>query len=364
MKKNKIKIHGLKSYIDDEMRLAAINAINSGNYILGDNCKKFEEKFSNYIGIKHGILTNSATSALHLSLIAMGVGKGDEVIVPSLTAFPTIEPIFHTGAKPVFIDVNDEYVIDDNLIQDKITEKTKGIIPVHLYGNVANMKKIASIAKKNNLFILEDASQAHGSEFLGKKAGSFGEAACFSFYPSKNMTFCGDGGISLTDDEDLYQKIYMLRNHGRKDKFTNEMIGFNMRCNEIQAAIGLVQLKHIERFIERRREIAGIYSKELKDLPIKIPQVSEDKKHSYHLYVIQLENRNKISNILKSEGIPTGIHYPIPCHLQPAVTNLIGKISLPRTEEFCNKILSLPIYPEMRDEEVEYVCDSLKSIFN
>ncbi len=359
MKKSQIKVPCSQVYLDDEIREKVLAVLNSGKYILNDNCRKFEEEFANFIGRRYAALVNSATSAIQLSLMALGVESGDEIIVPSLTAFPTVEPIFHVGAKPVFIDINDEYLIDHELIEEKINKKTKGIIPVHLYGNSAKMDKILSLAEKYDLFVLEDASQAHGAEFRGQKVGSFGNVGCFSFYPSKNLTFCGDGGIMVTNDEKLVEKVKMLRDHGRKDKYLHELIGFNMRANEIQAAFGLIQLKHLPEFTIRRREAAQLYNQLLKNLSIKLPTESDHVHHVYHLYVIQLDNRDKVVQFLKEKDICTGIHYPVPCHLQPAVVEIMGKVSLPKTEEYCRNILSLPIFPSITNEQINNVAEQL-----
>jgi len=355
------KIPNSKPYLNKEMEEAVMSALKSGKYILGENCSKFEEEFSHFIGTDFGVLTNSATSAILLTLISLGIEKDDEIIVPSLTAFPTIEPILFLGAKPVFVDIGNDYLIDCSLIEEKITPKTKIIMPVHLYGNVCDMDKILEISKKHNLIVIEDCSQAHGSEYKDKKAGSFGKASIFSFYPSKNMTFFGDGGIVLTNSSLINEKVRMLRNHGRKDKNLNCLVGFNMRCNEIQASAGLIQLKNLKWFIERRRKIAMLYNDLLKDLPIIIPASNPEVKHAYHLYVIQVKNRKKVVQMLEKNGIQIGIHYPRPCHLQPIVVERIGMSNLPKTEEVCDNIISLPIYPELKEEKIKYIVKQLES---
>lgn len=362
MKENLIKVPCSEIYLDDEIKESVLATLNSGQYVLGKQCEKFENEFAQHIGVKYAVLTNSATSALQLALLALDVEPGDEILVPSLTAFPTIEPIYHVGAKPIFIDVDETYLIDLGEIEKKITSKTRGIIPVHLYGNVVEMDRVLQIAKNNNLFVLEDGSQAHDAEFRGGKVGSFGNVACFSFYPSKNMTFCGDGGVVVTNDEALAEKISMLRNHGRKDKFTHELFGFNMRANEIQAAIGLVQLKHLEMFSNSRKRTAGMYDKFLENLPVVLPEKKKYVDHVYHLYVIRVEEREKIIKYLKEKGICVGVHYPIPCHKQPAVIKAFGRSSLPRTENYCEKILSLPIYHSISEKQVRYVTEHLSRV--
>ena len=356
MKENLISVPCSQVYLDEETKEAVLNALDSGQYILGKQCGKFEKEFARYMGSEYAVLTNSATSALQLTLLAFGVAPGDEILTPSLTAFPTIEPIYHVGAKPVFIDIDENYLMDSEKIEEKITPRTRGIIPVHLYGNAVEMDRVKEIARKYNLFVLEDASQAHDAEFRGKKVGTIGDAGCFSFYPSKNMTFCGDGGIVITNDKNLMEKVKMLRNHGRKDRYTHELFGFNMRANEIQAAVGLVQLKHLPKFSEKRRQVAQWYNDLLKSSSVDLPESKKHVCHVYHLYVVRVDNRKKVMSYLQNKDICTGIHYPVPCHQQPAVTEAFGQTSLlPRTEAFCQKILSLPIFPAISEEQVHYV---------
>lgn len=226
------------------------------------------------------------------------------------------------------------------------------------------MEKINQIAKKYNLWVIEDCAQAHNAEFNGKKVGSFGVASCFSFYPSKNMTFCGDGGIVLTNDEKIAKTVQMLRDHGRADKYTNTLFGFNMRCNEIQAGIGRIQLKHLDEFTEKRIKNADLYRNKLKEIPIKLPEANTNGKHVYHIFAIESSKRDELQNFLKQEGIETGIQYPVPCHLQPAVTNKFGSVKLPHTEQSASTILSLPMFPELKEEEIDYVCDKIKEFYN
>ncbi|MEK7138168.1 MAG: aminotransferase class V-fold PLP-dependent enzyme [Patescibacteria group bacterium] len=224
--KNKINLSEV--YIGEDLKKKVLQVIDSREYILKDNCQEFEKKFAEFIGQKFCVLSNSATSVMQLTFMALGIGPGDEIIVPSLTAFPTIEPIFHVGAKPVFVDIDDSYNINPDLIEKKITKKTKVILPVHLYGNPVNLKKITSLAKKYSLILLEDCCQAHGAEYHGKKVGSLGGASFFSFFPSKNLTFLGDGGAMLSNDMELIKKVRMLRDHGRQDKYTHQFVGFNI----------------------------------------------------------------------------------------------------------------------------------------
>lgn len=362
MNKNKIDLS--RVYLDKETKQKIIEVVNSGSYILGKNCREFEEKFSKFIGKKFGVLSNSATSVMQLTLMALGIGKGDEVIVTSLTAFPTIEPIFHVGAKPVFVDIDDTYNMNPDLIEKKITKKTKAIIAVHLYGNPVDLDKISAIAEKYNLILLEDACQAHGAKYKNKKVGSLGQASFFSFYPSKNMTFLGDGGIMITDDEKLANTVKMLRDHGRCDKYLHELVGFNMRANEIQAAAGLVQLAHLDSFNQRRQQIAKIYNKLLKNLPVILPIEQSNSKAVYHMYVIRTEKRNELAEYLRQQNIFTGVHYPVPCHLQPAVLKIMKKVKLPKVEQYCGEILSLPIHPLLTDNQTARVAEKIKKFFD
>ena len=359
-----MKIPLSKSYMDEETKEKVIEVLDSGWFILGKNCKEFEKEFAEKMGASHAVLTNSGTSAIMLSLTSLGIKEGDEVLVPSHTAFPTIEPVFHCGAKPVFLDIDDTYTVDPDKIEEKITEKTKAIIVVHIYGHPGNMDEIKEIADKHSLFLVEDCCQAHSAEYKNKKVGTFGDVGCFSFYPSKNMTVAGDGGILITNNSDIAEKVRMLRNHGRKDKYLHELVGYNLRFNEVQAAIGRIQLQKLDSFNNMRRKNSQIYNEKLKDLPITLPSEKEWAKSVYHLYVIRTEKRDELAEFLKQNGIATGVHYPIPNHLQPAVKNLMKTTELPVTEKIVNEIISLPMFPELKEEEIEYICEKIKECLN
>jgi perosamine synthetase len=365
-----MKIPLSKPYIDKEIKESVLEVIDSGQYILGNHSRLFEEEFAQFIGVKHAVLTSSGTSAIFLVLKAFGVEPGDGILVPSLTAFPTVEPIFHVGAKPIFIDIDETFTMDPKHLEKVLKnssqmQKVKGIIPVHLYGHPADMETLLDLAKHYGLFILEDCCQAHGARYKGRRVGSMGISGCFSFYPSKNLTVFGDGGILVTDDETLAKHCRMLRDHGRKEKYEHELVGYNLRFNEIQAAVGRLQLKRLEGFNESRRQIARWYSDGLKGLPMITPKVQDWAEPVFHLYVIQTSKRDSLATYLKERGIQTGIHYPVPCHLQPAVQNTLGpQPNLERTEEASKKILSLPIYPELEKEKVDFVCATIKEFFN
>jgi perosamine synthetase len=368
-----MKVPLSKPYVDKEMKDRVLEVIDSGQYILGNQCKDFEKEFAQFIGVKHAVLTSSGTSAIFLCLKALGVGKGDGILVPSLTAFPTIEPVFHVGARPIFIDIDDTFTMDPKHIESVLKKKSrvrgvkqiKGMIPVHLYGHPAQMDSLRDLAKRYGLFILEDCCQAHGARFQGTRVGSMGIGGCFSFYPSKNLTVFGDGGILVTSDDEMAKTCRMLRDHGRKEKYEHELVGYNLRFNEIQGAVGRLQLKRLDWFNESRRGIAGWYNDGLKGVPVVPPQAKDWAEAVYHLYVIQTDQRGKLADFLKEKGVQSGIHYPIPNHQQPAVRNALGKQpKLKVTEAAVQKILSLPIYPELEKEKVEFVCASIKEFFD
>jgi dTDP-4-amino-4,6-dideoxygalactose transaminase len=361
-----------KPYVDTEVKERVLEVIDSGQYILGQHCRDFEKEFAQFVGTKHAVLTSSGTSAIFLCLKALGVGMGDEVLVPSLTAFPTVEPIFHVGAKPIFVDTDETFTMAPDHVEEVLKNETKGlrkkrikgILPVHLYGHPANMDAILDLAKHYKLFVLEDCCQAHGARYKGKRVGSMGVAGCFSFYPSKNLTVFGDGGILVTNEEGLANQCRMLRDHGRKEKYEHEVVGYNLRFNEIQAVVGRHQLRKLEWFNESRRRIAQWYDDGLANTPVTTPRAKTWAEPVYHLYVIQTPDRERLVNFLKERGIQTGIHYPIPNHLQPAVRNSLGEQPrLEYTEKVAKKILSLPIYPELEKEKVDFVCATIKDIF-
>jgi dTDP-4-amino-4,6-dideoxygalactose transaminase len=365
-----MKVPLSKPYVDQEIKGRVLEVIDSGQYILGNHCKDFEKEFAQYIGVRHAVLTSSGTSAIFLGLKALGVGPGDGILVPSLTAFPTVEPVFHVGATPIFIDIDESFTMDPKHVKEilirsqKSGVRIKGMIPVHLYGHPADMDSILDLAKQYKLFVLEDCCQAHGARYKGKRVGSMGIGGCFSFYPSKNLTVFGDGGIFVTSNDQMAQACRMLRDHGRKEKYEHELVGYNLRFNEIQAAVGRLQLQRLDRFNESRRKIAQWYSGGLKGVPVIPPKVQDWAEPVFHLYVIQTSRRNRLSVYLKEKGIQTGIHYPVPCHLQPAVKNMLGpQPQLERTEGAADKILSLPIYPELEEEKVDFVCSSMKKFF-
>jgi dTDP-4-amino-4,6-dideoxygalactose transaminase len=367
-----MKVALSKPYVDKEMKDRVLEVIDSGQYILGSQCKDFEKEFAEFVGVKHAVLTSSGTSAIFLCLKALGVKEGDGILVPSLTAFPTIEPVFHVGARPIFIDVDDTFTVDPKHIESVLSNKSRitgvkeirGMIPVHLYGHPAHMDSLFDLAKRYGLFILEDCCQAHGAKYHGARVGSMGIGGCFSFYPSKNLTVFGDGGILVTSDDELAKTCRMLRDHGRKEKYEHELVGYNLRFNEIQGAVGRLQLRRLDWFNESRRRIAQWYNEGLKGIPVVTPQAKDWAEPVYHLYVVQTPDRDKLADFLRERGIQTGIHYPIPNHQQPAVRNALGEQpKLGKTEDAVKKILSLPIYPELEKEKVDFVCATIREFF-
>ncbi len=346
--------------IKDEIDVAVERVVKSGRFIMGQEVKAFEEAFADYCQTKYACGVSSGTAALHLAVLACGIGEGDEVITVDNTFIATAEGIIQNGAKPVFVDIEiDTYNIDPSKIEAKITEKTKAILPVHLYGQVADMDVIMSIAKKHNLKVIEDAAQAHGAEYKGKRAGSIGDVACFSFYPGKNLGAYGDAGAVTTNDPEIAEKVSMLRDHGRKVKYEHSAVGFNERMDSLQGAILNTKLKHLDEWTKKRRQVADWYKKYLPDSVVS-PVEKEGNKHVYHLFVIRHPARDKLREFLKEKGITALIHYPIPLHLQEALKHLGGKKGdYPISEQYSAKILSLPIFPELTEDEVKYVAESI-----
>ena len=358
------KIALSRVFLNDEVREAALRALNSGSYILAKECEVFEAELADYIGTKHVVLCSSWTAGAFLLHRAMGLKSGDEILVPSHTAFPSIEPMIHCGAKPIFIDIDDTYCLDVDLVEASITPHTVGILPVHLYGHPANLDRIFEIAQKHRLWVIEDCAQAHGARFKDKRVGSMGVAGAFSFFPSKNLTVMGDGGCITTNDATLADKLRMLRNHGRQSKYIHEVVGYNFRFNEIQAAIGRVELRNIDKLNEHRRRVASRYNERLAGV-VRTPRDREWAYAVYHMYVIRTDQRDALATYLQSKGISAGIHYPVANHQQPAITKMYSDLpKLPKTEAVVKEILSLPIYGELPLHDVDYVCDSILEFFS
>ena len=343
-----------------EIDTAIGGVFSSGHFILGNEVKMFEHEFAEYCGSDFGIGVASGTEALYVSLLACGVNSKDEVITVANAGVPTVCAITMTGAVPVFVDINKEsYNIDINKIKEKITSRTKAIVPVHLYGQCADMEPILGIAKNNDLRVIEDACQAHGALYKNKKAGSMGDLGCFSFYPTKNLGGYGDGGMITTNNKELAERARLLRDYGQIERYRHKFKGVNSRLDEIQAAILRVKLKFLDGWNKKRREIAKIYEKNINSDLIVKPKDQESRAHVYHLYVIACEYRDKLKEYLSYSGIQSLIHYPVPAYLQDAYREYQKRETLPITEKCAKEVLSLPLYPEMKDEEVRYVCETI-----
>ncbi|MBD3180949.1 aminotransferase class V-fold PLP-dependent enzyme [Candidatus Poribacteria bacterium] len=348
-----------------EINKAISEVIKTNGYILGEAVELFEEEFARYCEVDYAVGVDSGTSALELVLRAWDIGEGDEVITAANTFIATASAIAFTGAKPVLVDIEEStYNIDPNKIESAITEKTKAIIPVHLYGQPADMEPILDIAKKHNLKVLEDSCQAHGAFYKGKRAGSIGDAAAFSFYPAKNLGALGDGGIMVTNDPELAEKVKMLRNYGQKEKYNHLFLAYNRRLDSIHAAVLRVKLKELDKWNKSRNKNAKIYTEKLKEAPVITPIEADYGEHIYHLYVIRTNDRKPLMDFMKQKGVSSGIHYPIPIHLQKAYSYLgYEKGGFPISEEFAGKIMSLPMYAELSEEQIEYVVNTLKSFY-
>ncbi|MBN1916914.1 MAG: DegT/DnrJ/EryC1/StrS family aminotransferase [Verrucomicrobia bacterium] len=349
----------LKGEID-----AAIQAVlDKCNFILGDEVATFESSFARFVGVRHGIGVSSGTEALHLALRAAGVGPGDEVITVANTFIATVLAITLAGAKPVLVDCEPEgYEIDVNQLRAAVTERTKAIMPVHLYGQCADMDPILELAHRKGLVVIEDAAQAHGAEYKGRSAGAMGTVGCFSFYPGKNLGAYGDGGIIVTNDDELADKLRLLRNWGSVVKYHHPTIGFNSRLDTIQAAVLNVKLKHLARWNEARRQCARIYTDLLASEPLVItPRSMPYTTHVYHLYVVQVPERDRVLKGLQAAGVGAGIHYPVPVHLQGAYAPLGHREGdFPNAERLAQRCLSLPLYAELQEDQIAAVVDVLR----
>jgi dTDP-4-amino-4,6-dideoxygalactose transaminase len=344
-----------KQYLEikEEILYMLNEILESSQYVLGRKVSELEDNIKKYHGIKEAIGVASCTDALHLSLRALGIGAGDEVITTPFTFFATVEAILYTGAKPVFVDIEPEtYNIDASLIEKRITEKTKAILPVHIFGHPADMKSIMNIAKKYNLKVIEDCAQSFGAYLNGTKAGSFGDAACFSFYPSKNLGAYGDGGMVILNDPGIAEEIRKLRNHGSRSGYRHECLGYNSRLDEMQAGILLVKFRRIDEYNRKRRENASLYTRLLSNSVV-CPVEKRDAYHVYHQYTIRSVRRDFIQQQLKEQGISSVIYYPVPLHLQEALKFLgYGEGDLPVAEQVSKEVLSLPIYPELDEMDI------------
>jgi len=344
-----------------EYDAAVIQTLESGWYILGERVEKFEKEFAEFLGsTNYCVGLNSGLDALILSFRALDIGHGDEVIVPANTYIASVLGITENGATPVLVEPDEYYNLDASKIEEKITEKTKAILVVHLFGQAANMKEIKEIADKHNLYLIEDCAQSHGAKFDNKTTGTWGDIGCFSFYPTKNLGAFGDSGAVVTNNNGIYEKIKMLRNYGSKVKYHNEILGINSRLDEIQAALLSVKLSHYKELKNEREMIAKKYLSGVKCNKVVLPKIREKSEHVWHLFVVQVENSGKFQQFLLDNEIATQIHYPIPPHLSPVYKYLgykKGEFSI--TEEYANSIVSLPLYEGMTKEEIDYVIETI-----
>lgn len=378
--------------IKEKIEQQVLQVLSDGQYIMGSNVKEFEKELCQYLGIKHSISVANGTDALVIALKALGIGEGDEIITTPYTFFATAESISLVGATPVFVDVRiDTFNIDCSKIAERITSKTKAIMPVHIFGQPCDMDEINNIARKYNLYVIEDAAQAVGSEYKGQKIGTFSDIATFSFFPTKNLGCAGDGGMIVTKNDDLATICKALRAHGSGEngekalnilnnlseiileenytdntiynplKYYNYIIGHNSRLDEIQAAILRVKLKKLDEWNDKRRKIVKYYNESLKETNLKIPFEDPDVKHVYHLYVLQSEKRGELATYLSNKGISTGIYYPIPLHLQKAYINLgYQKGDMPNAEYLSHRTFAIPMFVELSEEEKKYIVDTIK----
>lgn len=351
--------------IADEVEPKVLNILRSSKYILSDEVKTFEEKLAKFCNVKYAVGAANGTDSLVMALKSIGVGSGDEVITTPFTFFATAEAISLVHAQPVFVDINeDNFCMDPSKIEERITPKTKAIIPVHLFGQMADMDKIVDIALRHNLKVIEDACQAIGAEYQGRKAGSIGDIGCFSFYPTKNLSCAGDGGALVTSDKDIYEKILLLREHGSKVRYHNEMVGCNSRLDEIQAGILNIKFKYLDKWNGNRELIASRYESRLKGLKgIKIPHAGENKKHVYHLYSVCVNSREDFKNFLDEKGIGNGIYYPVALYNQKPYRSLADPALFPATEKVVKQIISLPMYPEFPQGQQDKVIECIIEYF-
>jgi dTDP-4-amino-4,6-dideoxygalactose transaminase len=363
-------LHVQHAQIRKEINRAIKTVIGKSNFILGEEVRLFEGEFARFCGTKYAVGVSSGTSALFLALKSLGIGQGDEVIVPAFTYIATAFAVSHANAQPVFVDVDERtYNIDIDKLKKAITNKTKAIIPVHLYGQPAQMGEIMKIAKAHNVRVIEDAAQAHGAEIEipqgagWVKTGSIGDVGCFSFYPSKNLGAMGDGGMVVTNDKEIYQKIAMLRDCGRRSKYEHLVLGYNSRLDTLQAAVLRAKLKRLDAWNKMRQKAAVVYNSLLKDCDVIVPHVGPSVTHVYHVYAIRTKKRDMLFQEFAKKGIGVVIHYPVPLHLQKAYAQLGHRVGdLPVSERVSQEIISLPMYPHLKEADIKKVVKVIKSV--
>lgn len=354
-------------YVNDEIVDEVESVLRSTRYVKGERLQQFEEDFAAKCGVENAVGVSSGTAALLLAMRAAGIEDGDQVFVPGHTFFASVSPILELGAEPVFVDIDPEtYVIDTDDLKSAVraAESPRAILPVHIYGHMADMDRVRQIADEYELLVFEDACQAHFGSRDGHVAGTAGTAGAFSFYPSKNMTVGGDGGMLVTDDDGFAKRARALRNHGRTDDGVHRYLGLNYRLDEMNAVVGHEQLKHIDEWNDARRAAARTYTNRLESVDqVTVPTEAAGVEHVYHLYVIQVPDRDELREFLSTRDIDTGIHYETPAHLHPAVVERVGDVKLPRTERLCDRIVSLPMHPRISPDEIETVCDAIEDYY-
>jgi len=346
-----------------ELETAVLQVLRSGRYILGEPVAQFERDFADYCGTRHAVAVNSGTSALHLALLAAGIGRGDEVITTPFTFVATVAAILLAGARPVLVDVDPvTLTLDPAQVEAAISPATKAIIPVHIYGQMADMDPVMLLANRRGLVVIEDACQSHGAEYRGRRAGGLGLAGCFSFYPGKNLGACGEGGLLVTDSDAVATAARCLRDWGQKERYNHIAKGFNYRMDAIQGAALGVKLKYLEEWTEKRRRHARHYDQLLDGIgPIERPVEMRGRRHVYHVYAIRSRDRTMLQESLAAQGIQTGLHYPIPVHLQPAYADLgYRRGDFPVSELAAQQVLSLPMYPELTPAQIDTVAEAIK----
>ena len=358
----KVQYQSLK----DEVEAAISKVLESTQFVLGDEVAAFENEFATYCNARYGIGVNSGTSALHLALLAAGIGPGDEVITVPFTFVATVAAIGYTGAKPVFVDIEpNSFTIDVNQLEKAITKQTKAILPVHLYGQPANMDPILEIAQRYGLIVIEDAAQAHGTEYKGRRVGSIGDLGCFSFYPGKNLGAYGEGGMVVTNNENYAHTIKLLRDWGQERKYHHILKGYNYRLEGIQGAILRVKLRYLEPWTHARQSHAKEYDEQLAHSSVQTPKVMPYSRHVYHVYAVRTTQRDALQQQLQQQGIQTGIHYPIPVHLMPAYADLGYQVGdFPQSELAAKEVLSLPMYAEISNNQVTIVSAAVRENTN
>ncbi|MFA6005286.1 MAG: DegT/DnrJ/EryC1/StrS family aminotransferase [Patescibacteria group bacterium] len=349
--------------LEQEIMDAVSTTLGSGWYILGEQVETFERKFAHFVGVKYAVGVANGLEALQIALMAHHIGSGDEVLTVANSAVATSLAITAVGARPVFVDIDEYGHIDIGKLESHMSVHTKAIIPVHLFGQTVDVSGLLKFADQHRLIVIEDACQAHGATYAGKQAGSFGNCAAFSFYPTKNLGAYGDAGALTMNNKELYETCKKLRNYGQRNRYNHEIKGINSRLDEVQAAILTVKLGHLSEFVKKRNRIASLYLKGLADVPhITLPKIRKNCVHSFHLFVIEARDRDGLRSFLKDNGVETQVHYPTPIHKQQCYTEF-SAVSLPVTEKMADSILSLPIHPYMEDDEVSSVINLIKNYY-